>query len=130
MPWDVNARLADAVDVNSSANGTAVDVGGVAGAVQGVVEFRMWVKAITGTSPTLDMYIDESDDNSTWREVCHFRQVSGTKTTTTQYQQVGVVRQRYLRYRTVVGGTTPVFNDVTIYARGTGVHVPDLPAAT
>ncbi|RJQ55627.1 MAG: hypothetical protein C4521_01810 [Actinobacteria bacterium] len=128
MALDTQLRLADAVDINADAQGTALDLGS-GNNIQGVVEFRMWVKAVTGTSPTLLMYIEESSDNATWYKVAVF-DVWGTKTTTDQYVACAYISKRYIRYNADVGGTSPVYNDVTIYGRGLGVTVPFVPSGT
>ncbi len=130
MPWDASARLANAATIGANGSGAGVDVGQVAGFDGGLVEFRMWVGTVTGTTPTLDLKIEESDNDSAYSTVATFAQVAGTKTTKNQYQAVGVVRKRYLRYTATVSGTTPSFTGVTIYCRGVGVDVPDVPAAT
>jgi hypothetical protein len=70
-------------------------------------EINVPVTAVTGTNPTLDVSIEESDDNGTnWFKVYDFPRITGT----------GIYRSPKLaftgnrvRYVQTVGGTTPSF---------------------
>lgn len=139
MAWDTSAQLLASSNLTASGSGTALDSEG-ASAPSGLLLFQMWVGTVTGTSPTLDVYVEESDDNSTWYEIAKFNMgvqasaaalISATKTTKNQYQAVGLRTRRYLRERHVIGGSaSPTFNGVFIYARGLGVMIPAVPSAT
>lgn len=68
----------------------------------------------TGTSPTLDVTIEESDDNSTWRQVAAFGpQLTDANTPAKQFVTVKS-DARYRRYTADVSGTTPDFGAVII----------------
>lgn len=73
--------------------------------------------AVSGTTPTLDIKIQESDGKSTWVDVVAFTQV----TTTDYYEKISITSVNYLRcFRAVVvkGGTSPVYNlTVKAYVR-------------
>lgn len=139
MAWDASSLIVASSVVSASGNTTAVDPEG-AEADRGVVLFQLWVGTVTGTSPTLQVYIEESSDNSSFFEVCKFSKVNAsgtasiinaTKTTTDQYQAVGIVTRRYIRARYVVGGSaSPTFNGVIIHSRALGIDVPSIPAGT
>ena len=61
--------------------------------------------AATGTTPTLDTKLEESNDNSSWTTV--------TGTATTQLTAAGTtssngrITKQYVRVTTTIGGTTP-----------------------
>lgn len=137
MAWDISAQILPSSVLTTSSQSTAIDPEG-ATAPSGIILFQAWVAVVTGTSPTLDLYIDESDDNSTFYEIAKFlpitvgsHLIAATKTTTNQYQAVGNRQRRYLRARWVTGGSaTPTFNGVIVNARGLGVQVPAVPSAT
>lgn len=83
---------------------------------------------VTGTSPTLDMRIQESPDGTgSWVTIATFaqqidEQVGYIATATPRYEVPGedpVVRgftltKDYVRVDYTLGGTTPVFNDVSV----------------
>ena len=89
----------------SSTNHTAYDHKNVRPGV--VLEFEAIVSAVSGTSPTLGLKVQESADNSTWTDVASF----GANITA-----VGVARctaritKRYSRTASTIGGTSPSFN--------------------
>lgn len=66
--------------------------------------------APTGGSPTLDVTIQESDNDSTWRTVLSFPQVNAKG----KYFVTGKLDGRYRRYTATTGGTTPGFGTVLI----------------
>jgi hypothetical protein len=66
--------------------------------------------APTGTTPTLDVTIEESDDDSSFRTVLTFEQISAKG----KYFVTGKLDGRYRRYTATVGGTTPNFGKVII----------------
>lgn len=68
------------------------------------------VPQAAGTSPTLDITIQESDNDSTWHTVLTLRQIS----TAGKYYVTGKLDGRYRRYTATVGGTTPNFGAVII----------------
>ena len=73
------------------------------------------VTAASGTSPTLDVVVEDSFDGTTWNTVATF-----TQKTAAGVQVVDVSGQftEQLRVRWTVGGTTPSFTfDVRFYGR-------------
>ena len=142
MAWDLGSQLlaSSTLTVSGSSTGVAPDGTTPAGIRSGVALAQMWVAAVTGTNPTLDMFVEESDDNSTWFEAGKFNAgvpataaalIVATKTTTSQYQCVFTRKRTYLRARWVIGGSaSPTFNGVIINTRALGIQIPDVPSAT
>jgi len=67
----------------------------------------------TGTTPTLDIVIQESDDDSNWRDALSFEQITDANTKG-KFFITGKLDGRYRRYTATVAGTTPVFGIVLI----------------
>jgi len=87
-------------------NGTGVDVQGYIGKLKAVLHSA----AGTGTSPTLDVKVQDSADNSTFADVSGltFSQV----TTAISLQSLGIdtrLVKRYIRLVTTLTGTSPSF---------------------
>ena len=92
--------------ITATGNGTGVDVSQFVGSIA----VSLAAKNTAGTSPTLDVKLQESDDDSTYTDItgATFTQVTATDS----FQKIGVdVRQTrgYLRYVGTIGGTTPSF---------------------
>lgn len=98
----------------ATANGTGVDVTDY----EGMAEVMLDSAAGTGTSPTQDVKLQDSADNSTFADItgATFTQV----TTTASQQKISVdlsKARRYVRAVTTIGGTTPSFTfAVSIYS--------------
>lgn len=90
----------------ATANGTGVDLQQYSGDVAVVLDSA----AGTGTTPTLDVKLQDSADNSSFADItgATFTQVTGTAS-----QQKIVVNkdgaQRYVRAVATIAGTTPSF---------------------
>jgi hypothetical protein len=75
----------------------------------GCCDFSVLVTAISGTNPTMDVVVQESDDTGTnWFDVYHFPRITATG----QYRSplIPLVGNRY-RYIRTVGGTSPSFTN-------------------
>jgi nitrate reductase alpha subunit len=136
MAYDVRLLLKAAGAQTISTSGTAVDLGSAAPNKGQLMEFRAFWTALTGTTPTVDLIIEESADNTTFRQVTQFRQLvaadgtmTGINSTGRQMSRFGLVTQRYLRYRTVIGGTTPSIT-FSVQARGMDAVQPDVDRLT
>lgn len=93
----------------ASASSTAVDtyanpVGGYREGVAGLAAFYLTYTAKTGTAPTLDVKIQDSEDNSTFTDVVSFTQVSNTATGSERKAVTGPLR-RYIRANWTIGGS-------------------------
>lgn len=91
-----------AAETQSVTNATGVDFGGPD---QRPITYVLVCTAATGTGPTLDVKIQESDNNSTWREFLAFKQVTAAGVE----RVTGKSDARYRRYYSTVAGTTPSF---------------------
>lgn len=101
--YDNNAILHDAqtTPITATGNGTGVDMGADLVPVCYAAHFT----TVTGTTPTLDIKIQESDDNSSWRDFLAFPQMTAAGV---QYV-TGKSNARYRRAVRTAGGTTPSF---------------------
>lgn len=68
---------------------------------------------VTGTSPTLDVEIQGSNDNSTWVKLGRFAQKTASDASTTSFLELDLYFT-YVRAVSTVGGTTPSFGSVVI----------------
>lgn len=118
---------------NASTSGTPVDLGNSNPNQGQLMQFDLYWNQITGTSPTGDIYIEESPDQSTWRQVTQFRTLvaadnsfTGANVNGRKMPRFGLVTQRYMRYRSSMGGTTPALG-FAIYARGMDAVAREVP---
>lgn len=92
----------------ATANGSSVDTKGYNSAA-----FSLEVGAVSGTSPTLDVKIQESADGSTnWADVsgAAFTQVTAANNSQIlRVEGLGTSRKRYLRAVATIAGTSPSF---------------------
>ena len=100
-------RAASAGNLTATETGSAVDFG--AGDKQAMT-YKVVVPQAQGTTPTLDVKIQESDDGSTWRDVLVFPQITAKGI----YRVSARLDGRYRRHVSTVGGTTPNFGAVEI----------------
>ena len=103
-------ELAPAARRTSTLTGTGIDVL----EYEGVALVLLNASAGTGTSPTLDVKLQHSDDDSTYEDV-----TSGTFTQVTDVAETAGVKvmklnvsdlKRYLRVIGTIAGTTPSFD--------------------
>lgn len=91
----------------STVNGSSVDTLGYNSAA-----FVLEVGAVSGTSPTLDVKIQESADASSWTDVpgATFTQVTAANNSQIlRVDGLGTSRKRYLRAVATIAGTSPSF---------------------
>ena len=100
--FDSNLLFYNATAVTADGNGTDLDI-------QKTTVDGVWVEvictAVSGTSPTCDLKVQESDDDSTYNDVVTFPQI----TTTGRWVRKVQSKKRYLRMAADVGGTSPSF---------------------
>lgn len=101
MPFDSNDLFNNAVAVTATGNSSSLDVG----AEINPLTYEIVVTAVSGTSPTLDIKIQGSDDNSTWKDLVVVPQITAKTTSRRKIK----TSYRYLREARTVGGTTPSF---------------------
>lgn len=95
----------------STGNGTSVD--NTTSSSNGAVG-HLHVFAKSGTSPTLDVKIQHSVDNSVWADLLTFTQA--TAATSERKTSTGAVN-RYVREVRTIGGTSPSFTYAVGFAR-------------
>lgn len=97
-----------AVTATATATGTGVDTLGYNSAA-----VALEVGVVSGTSPTLDVKIQDSADNSTFADVTGLTFTQVTATGNSQILRVDGLntstRRRYLRAVGTIAGTTPSF---------------------
>lgn len=108
---DLGVSLAAHASRTSSGNESSVDNG--ASSADGAVA-HLHVTAASGTSPTLDVVVQESADNSTWVDLITFTQA--TAATSERLAVTGTV-ERYIRAQWTLGGTSPDFSFAVTFAR-------------
>lgn len=109
--------------VTASANGTGIDTQGYNDAMV-ILE----VGAVSGTSPTLDVKIQESDDNSTFTDVsgATFTQVTASNSSQVlRLSSLNVTRSRYVRAVATIGGTSPSYDFSCEVLLGGGASGPE-----
>ena len=104
------ASLFGADSRNASANGTGFDLEGSNGA-EGEAIVILDSEAGAGTSPTMDVKLQESDDNSTFTDIsgATFTQVTDGGAA---FEKISINTNdvgRYVRAVITLGGTSPVF---------------------
>ncbi|MCD4751878.1 MAG: hypothetical protein K8R40_02285 [Anaerolineaceae bacterium] len=105
---DANLTLRSTGGLSSSEDGASVDFGG---ADKGPITYELYAPQATGTTPTLDVKVQESADGSTWHDFLAFKQITAAG----QYFVTGLSNERYRRAVFTLGGTTPNFGVVTLY---------------
>jgi hypothetical protein len=107
--------------VTSTTNGIAVDTQGYNSAAV-VLE----VGAVSGTSPTLDVKIQESDDGSAWSDVSGavFTQVTAANNSQVLRLEGLTSRKKYLRAVATPGGTSPNFQTTVVFLLGRAYSEP------
>lgn len=111
------ALLPGSAELNgtSHGNGSSVDMGVDVAPKTYLVN----VPSVSGTNPTLDVKIQESDNGSTWRDFLVFPQITAVG----EYFVTGQSNARYRRCVTAVGGTdTPKFGNAIIAPVPAGRH--------
>jgi hypothetical protein len=115
MAFDKNLLMRDgatAGNLTANGNGAAVDLWqGVAAGTVGLMTFAAYAPQATGTSPTLDIKIQGSDNGTSgWKDMAAFRQITAAKQEFVTFRPWA----RYVRAVWTVGGTSPNFGAVTI----------------
>lgn len=101
----VDALLALQASVTKTAtfSGTGLDL--KTGTPRRGMKARLIVTAASGTTPTLDVTIEHSDDNSTFTNLATFGQKTATGEDAISFE----TSKRYVRATATIGGTTPSF---------------------
>ena len=108
--------------LTASSNGTGVDTQGY---LQGMVVLETGL--VSGTSPTMSVKLQESDDNSTFVDIAGAVFATVTASNNSQVlriRELNVARKRYLRAVATIGGTTPSFSTGVEFLIGDGLSGP------
>ena len=110
------------VDVGSAALTSTTTTAAVTPTFGSEYEVNVPVTAVSGTSPTLDIVIQESDDSGTnWFDVWHMERITATGI----YRSPKLVlKGNRVRYVQTVGGTTPSFTRAVNRLQGNAATVP------
>jgi len=102
--YDALLELKASGAITASGNGSAVLAGP---ALRGKLKAVIHITAVSGTSPTIDFKLQESDDQSTWADIANskFDQINAVGV----YQQEFSTQKKYVRLAWTVGGTSPSF---------------------
>ena len=115
------AELLPALARTADANGTGVDTWAKGRSREALV--LLSVGAASGTSPTLDVKIQHSDDNSTWSDLAGaaFPQ----RTAAGAVSEINIKGfKRYIRAVHDVGGTSPSFTAAVLAVFGSPLDEP------
>jgi len=131
-PASFNATLFTTATLTASASGAKIP--GIEKYTSAL--FQLTVGTVTGTSPTLNCYIQTLlPDNTTWQDIVSFTQVTASTSNqiahfVTGAASIAAVQTEalaagsikaiglgcFLRVRAVVGGTNPSFGNTVVYA--------------
>ena len=106
--WYTHPAITGIVDVASAAITTTTTTAAIANALGNAFEVVVVNTAMSGTTPTLDVSIEESFDGGTnWHTLYQFERISSAA----QVVKSPMLRAngRHIRYVQTVGGTTPSF---------------------
>ncbi len=74
------------------------------------ITYEAVIPSASGTTPTCDIKIQESDDGTVWRDFLAFQQITAAGV----YRASGRSDARYRRAYITLGGTTPGFGNALI----------------
>lgn len=136
MPYDAKIALKSLGAQSANTNGTPVDLGSATPNGAQLMQFDLYWNAITGATPSVDIIVEESPDQTTYRQVTQFRNLGATDNTFTgpnvngrKMPRFGLVTQRYLRYRSAISGTGAGIT-FSLYGFGIDAVGRDIPRMT
>ena len=103
MAYDANTILKASATETSSTNGDALDT--KTGTPVNGMKARLLITAASGTTPTMTVNLQHSDDDSSYTTFASFAQAT---TTGVQYVMCETPK-RYVRASSTIGGTSPSF---------------------
>lgn len=99
---DSNLLFHDAAALTATGNSSGLDIKKTPA---GGVWVGIFVTAVSGTAPTADFKVQESDDDSTYNDVVTFGQITAAG----RWFRLVQSKKRYLRLARTIGGTIPSF---------------------
>lgn len=113
-------ELLSALARTANANGTGVDTWAKGRPQSSICVLS--IGAASGTTPTLDVKIQDSADNSSWADVSG---AAFAQKTAAAFAELNVGQtRRYIRAVGTVGGTTPSFTYAVIAVLGDPIELP------
>jgi hypothetical protein len=112
MPTQKNMSIKNLFRSDSrtaTANGTGVDLQSTVHSGGRNMKAYLDVGTVSGTTPTLDVKIQDSPDNSVWTDITGAAFAQKTATGTTEEIHF-MTNKRYVRAVATIGGTSPNFN--------------------
>lgn len=109
VDWGVSLHA----HTSETGTGTEASVDNVSSSSNGGVA-SLHVTSVSGTSPTLDVTVQHSPDDSTWADLVSFTQATAQ---TSERVTVSGTVDRYVRESHTVGGTSPSFTYAVAFAR-------------
>lgn len=118
MAMDSKGKLHDpGTDLTATATGTGLVIDGTA--KHRPTPIRIHVPQASGTTPTLDAKIQESDTlGSGYTDLVTFDQITAAG----QYRRAIVSKRKHIRSVLTVGGTSPNFGKVQVYIDSGGEY--------
>lgn len=98
--------------ITSTATSAAITPGLIANIGAYAQVYSLFVTAVSGTNPTMDVVVQESADNgTTWYDIYHFPRVIATLPTPIYSPPIPTTLGTRIRYVRTIGGTTPSFTN-------------------
>jgi hypothetical protein len=114
--------LLPTVDIANSAITTTATTPAISITTATSHQFEVLVPTVTGTTPTLDILVQESLDNINWRTIYRFERI----TVAGSYRSIALPNSAlFIRYVQTIGGTTPSFTrSISRYSSNSPAPVP------
>jgi len=132
MHYDSKLQLKALGNQTTNTNGTPVDLGSSTPNGSQLMQFDLYWNAITGATPTVDVIIEESPDQTNYRQVTQFRTLvaadnsfTGANVNGRKMPRFGLVTQRYVRYRSVIAAASGI--TFSLFAFGIDAVGRDVP---
>lgn len=100
--FDANLLFSDSVAISGNGNSSSVNIKKTPA---NGIDIEIAVTAKSGTSPTLDVKVQESNNDSSYNDLVSFAQFTDVGRQTRRVQS----KKAYLRLAYTTGGTTPNF---------------------
>lgn len=132
MPYDAKLQLKALGNQGAATNGTPIDLGSATPNGAQLMQFDLYWNAITGATPTVDIIVEESADQTNYRQVTQFRTLvaadnsfTGANVNGRKMPRFGLVTQRWLRYRSNISAGAGI--TYSLFAFGIDAVGRDIP---
>lgn len=107
IPGSITSTDIASAAITSTTTSSAVTIAGTGG-TQAAMQFIFPITTVTGTSPTLDISIEGSEDSTNWRRIYDLPRLTAGSTAV-RTPALLVEGLRSIRYVRTLGGTSPSF---------------------